>query len=158
TSHRQVPRRKPLMAPAPLGAGGCSAQDLAERTTPRARSCSPCVARKHGLHSGVSPPGCGAKVLHTGEPYQGPRVHRDANGHQRYTSIDGATPGVCARGAVVVQTPGGDILALARGTWAWTVVPPPRLDGGVTRVDGAEVVDGRAHRHGCASPVVVRSR
>jgi hypothetical protein len=60
-------------------------------------------------------------------------------------------PGACAPGPVVGMPPRLAVLALTRGTRQETRVPPQRLEGGVTWVDVAAGVDGRAHWDGGAS-------
>ena len=100
------------------------AQDPKERTTERSLPFLPSGARKHRVHSRVFLPWCGAHVVYSGEPSHRPRMHRDANGHQRQTPRHCATLGALALGSVVVQTPGGDVLALAMGIREWTSVPP----------------------------------
>src|SRR5437016_5156661 len=55
------------------------------------------------------------------------------------------------------MTPRIHLLALAPWTLQGRLFPPQHIDGGVTLLDVEEVVDIREHRHGCASPVVMRS-
>jgi hypothetical protein len=55
---------------------------------------------------------------------------------------------------LVVRPPRTDVVALTAGTLEWALLPPQRLDIGLTRVGVAEGVERRHHRHGCASPLI----
>ena len=57
----------------------------------------------------------------------------------------------------VRRAPRIDLVALAPGAWQRAILPPQCLHGGVTLVDGEEMVDRREHRHRCVSPVVLRA-
>jgi len=51
------------------------------------------------------------------------------------------TPVAFAPGAVVIRPPRIDVLALAPGTLEWAILPPQRMDVGVTLFGVEEVVD-----------------
>ena len=57
------------------------------------------------------------------------------------------TPVAFAAGAVGVRAPWIDVLALAPGTLEWAILPPQRMDIGLTLVNVEELVDIREHRH-----------
>ena len=63
-------------------------------------------------------------------------------------TLAAVAPGVFVAGSVVIIAPGIDSVALAPGILEGTILPPERMDRGVTLCRVEEVVDVREHRHG----------
>src|SRR5215510_13617989 len=72
-------------------------------------------------------------------------------------ALAAVAPVAFAPGSVMVLAPRIDVLALAPGTLEWTIFPPECVNVRLALVGVEEFVDVREHRHGSASPVVVRS-
>jgi hypothetical protein len=115
--------------PAPALTGPGLAPSLPRQTARRARPAPPA--------GGQHPERQRARAV--GEQGMGP-------------GLDGAlaalAPVPCTSRAVRLGAPGIAVVALAPGTWPRALLPPERMAGGVTRVDVAECVDVREHRHG----------
>jgi hypothetical protein len=71
-------------------------------------------------------------------------------------ALAAVTPGAFAPGSIVVLPPWIDVLPGTSGTLEGTSFPPSRLQGRLALFGVEEWVQRREHRHGCASPGVVK--
>ena len=63
-------------------------------------------------------------------------------------ALAAVTPGAFTPGAIVVRPPRINVLTLAPGTLERPILPPQRMDVGLTLDDVEEFMDVREHRHG----------